>query len=254
MGNLSLKDEFRENGYVVIPQLFSSSEVDGWREDIISLSSLTPESLSDGDKSKQVMKWTKPSGPSIFPNFHDVIVHEGLLSKLREIFGEELKYLHHNDLHAGYGAHGWHRDNVFRGKSSSDRMGPDFDESSETYSVARVAIYLQTFEESGFKFGLVPQSHRKSPILLRLESSRIIDSIKNRLKIQDYFFTKTHWVKTTPGDVVIFDTRLLHRGGYTNGPKYSFYLGYGVQNSHFNRHWTYFSEFREDLNYQPPSG
>ena len=61
---------------------------------------------------------------------------------------------------------------------------------------------------------------------------------------QGLAFARARWIATEPGDVVIFDHRVLHCGGRTRGPKYSIYLGAGIQNDHFNRHWSYYRDLR----------
>ena len=87
------------------------------------------------------------------------------LASAREVLGPEAVYLHHNDLHAGYSSPGWHRDNVHR----TFGQGEDWDESTTPYRCARIALYLQTHAESGFKFGLIPGSHRRESRLVRWE-------------------------------------------------------------------------------------
>lgn len=244
VNNTSLSDEYRRKGYVILKSVFSNKEVSKWRKRIIELSGIT-----SGDfNSNNPPKWTKPSGPSNDRTFYDAILNKNLRDNLKQIFGKGVKYLHHNDLHAGFGAHGYHRDSVFRGTS-----GLDFEEKEETYQVCRVAVYLQSYEESGFRFGIVPGSHRNTSLVTRLESSPPILKIKKILGLPELILTKQHWIKVEPGDAIVFDTRCWHRGGIVNGPKYSFFIGYGVQNSHFNRHWHYYSKIRTDLHYRDPS-
>ena len=243
MDEMSLSDEYGKNGYVVIKSLFSKTDVDSWRDRIIQRSGITEKDFNSPDPPK----WTSPSGPSNDEVFFNAILNKNLIESLNEIFGQQVKYLHHNDLHAGFGAHGYHRDSVFRGTT-----GLDFDESNERYQVCRVAAYLQTFEESGFKFGIVPGSHKKTSFITRLETSRPISSLKRILNLPELIFTKQKWITVEPGDAIIFDTRCWHRGGVVKGPKYSFFIGFGIQNSHFNRHWSYYSDVRKDLNYSSP--
>lgn len=241
---MSISDDYRRNGYVVLKSLFSDDEISSWRSGIEQLSGISKDDFD----SEKPPKWARPSGPSTDGRFFSAILNNNLLNNLKQIFGKDLKYLHHNDLHAGFGAHGYHRDSVYRGTK-----GQDFEESEEPYLVCRVAVYLQTFEESGFKFGIVPRSHRKTSLMTRIETSAPFSKLKKLLGLPELIFTKQDWITTEPGDAIIFDTRCWHRGGLVTGPKYSFFIGYGVQNSHFNRHWKYYSEARPDLDYSPPS-
>ena len=91
-------------------------------------------------------------------------------------------------------------------------------------------------------------SSRVSPGSLGAPSTSVLDRSSDgdgaRLA-----FARARWIATEPGDVVIFDHRVLHCGGRTRGPKYSIYLGAGIQNDHFNRHWSYYRDLRSDLHY-----
>ena len=49
-------------------------------------------------------------------------------------------------------------------------------------------------------------------------------------------------LKTSPGDCIVFDQRLLHAGGVLRGakPKYSMFLAYGADNLHSRNHRAFF--------------
>ena len=49
------------------------------------------------------------------------------------------------------------------------------------------------------------------------------------------------WVATQPGDRILFDPRTLHSWSYITGPKYSMFLAFGVENSHYYNHHNYFT-------------
>jgi len=66
---------------------------------------------------------------------------------------------------------------------------------------------------------------------------------------QKMLFNKDKWIRTNPGDIIIFDPRLLHRGSYITGPKYSMFIAYGIENEHYTNYNDYYLKTRKDLNY-----
>jgi len=170
---------------------------------------------------------------------------------MRDVLGPDVRYLPHNDLHLGFSSFAWHRDSVNRDVG----IGPDWDESVDPYRIARVGIYLQRFEESQFKLGLIPESHRPKAALTPAEQRRIglrtskVANVFSGLSGVDLVGGDAEWVGTEPGDAVIFDPRILHTGSKFHGVKYSMFLAYGIENSHFRHHWHYYLHVRTDLGY-----
>jgi hypothetical protein len=139
----SLRSQFSTHGFAVVRGLLPAPEVAFYTARL--------KELAGGRK-----RWTAPDGVNRHPDFWDVLFHERLLSAVREVLGPEVRYLPHNDLHLGFSSFSWHRDSVTREVGS----GPDWNESSEPYRIARVGIYLQRFDDSGFRLGFVKGSHR----------------------------------------------------------------------------------------------
>src|SRR5262245_35792303 len=134
----SIRDRFAEDGFVVVRSILPPSEVAFYIERL--------KELAGG-----AVRWTQPDGVNRNPAFWPIIFNERLLASVRQIFGRDVRYLPHNDLHLGFSSFSWHRDSVNRTFGN----GPDWDETREPYRIARVAIYLQRFEDSHFKLGLV---------------------------------------------------------------------------------------------------
>ena len=59
------------------------------------------------------------------------------------------------------------------------------------------------------------------------------------------------WVRTEPGDCVIFNQRIYHTASPTIGPKYAVYLSYATDNKHGRNHIAYYRHIRKDLRYGP---
>ena len=190
-----------------------------------------------------------PDGVSRTRDFWPLVLHDRLVSVARELLGPGACFLQHTDLHVGFSALGWHRDSVNR----TFGEGRDWDESREPYRLVRAGVYLQSHEESRFRLGVVPGTHRPGPASAerrRLESATGWQGRLRGLFAEDPLEREALWLKVGSGDCVLFDPRLLHSGTPFDGPKYSFFLAYGLPNGHFHRHRAYYRRRRADLAYQ----
>jgi hypothetical protein len=232
-------EKFHRDGYTVVRSLFSRKEIEFYKKQL--------DEQSLGRKEK----WTLPDGVCQYPAFWDIIFNEKILVNVRDLFGGEVKFLQHNDLHVGFSSFTWHRDNVCRDFG----VGPDWDESTEPYQLARVGIYLQE-SQGGFRLGLIPGTHRPDRWLSPKDHQEIerqlsgTSKIFNTLTFKDPLEDKAHWIATEPGDCVIFDPRTVHTGSEFKGTKYSFFIAYGIENQHFKNHYNYYRHLRNDLSYQ----
>lgn len=261
--------DFRRDGYVVIRGLLSDEEVQKYRVQIQSLSNLD-------DSSFATEHFECPDGVSKNRDFWPLIFQEQLVVAIRRLLGPTVRYTQHSDLHA-HRTGGWHRDCACRKYG----VGPDWSGNCGDYNVVRVAIYLQSFEESGSALGVVPGSHRfESRVRDRhLEYWRFRFGVERKLrKFGNKFgvcsrveppeermmmWTRENynpwltrpsypvWINTEPGDCIIFDQRLYHRASPIHGPKYAVYLSYSPENQHARNHLGYYRHFRKDLDYRP---
>ena len=255
--------QFEQSGFVVVKNLLSAQEVADYKAKLQQLSNLDDRV---GDRS-----WACPNGVSKNPQFWSLIWHPDLLAKIREIFGNSIRYTQHSDLHVHRDAPGWHRD-------SADRIygvGSDWDEGGDRYQVARVAIYLQSYSESGSSLVVIPGSHRyEEPLspdekklwtllqfpkrlqrFLPLKQSNFHPYLQSFIRTtpSKYFMqppTQPISIQTEPGDCIIFDTRLIHSGSPIRGPKYAVFLSYGADNKHSRNHLRYYLNTRTDLGYE----
>ncbi|MGE3472578.1 MAG: phytanoyl-CoA dioxygenase family protein [Vicinamibacterales bacterium] len=233
----TVADRFTEDGFVVVRHLLPPPEVAFYVERLRRLAGV-------------VARWTQPDGVNRNPDFWPIIFNERLLATVREILGPDVRYLPHNDLHVGFSSFSWHRDSVNRTLGD----GPDWDETREPYRIARIGVYLQRYEDSRFKLGIVKGSHRPGGRLSERHGrvSRRTGAAANvvsGLTGIDLVRGDADWIATEPGDCVIFDPRCLHTGSRFHGQKYSLFIAYGIQNSHFQHHWQYYLRLRPDLGY-----
>jgi len=244
----SLKDQFDRDGYVVVRQLLSAEETDAYRGLLRRHSG-----LDDSDFSKRFARsggWSKPDGVTSTPDFWPLIFNQGLLEVVRETLGPEARYTQHSDLHVHVGSVGWHRDSAHRAFGE----GPDWDESRAPYLIARVAIYLQSHAESGSALGVIPGSHRQDESSRRAageveRGAKLLRTLRIKEQLPPLLRTRRVWIKTDPGDCVVFNQRLLHTGNRIRGPKYAIFLSYGAPNEHARNHRRYYLEDRQELRY-----
>lgn len=197
--------------------------------------------------------WTQPDGVCRNPDFWPLIHNERILDAVRTILGPDIRFLQHNDLHVGFSSPGWHRDSVNR----TWGVGPDWDERESPYRLVRVGIYMQRYEVSHFRLGLIPGSHRPDKHLSP-EAHRAIErrsstlaGLVARVTRRDPLAGMADWFAPDPGDCVIFDPRVIHTGSDFEGTKYAAFIGYGVPNCHYHHHRHYYTHLRPDLGYQP---
>ncbi|EAQ81618.1 phytanoyl-CoA dioxygenase family protein [Blastopirellula marina] len=257
---------FERDGYSVIRSLLTEKEITEYRQQIQRLSG-----ICDTDYKNKV--FACPDGVSRNREFWPLIYSDRLVSEVEKLSGRSVRYTQHSDLHA-HRTGGWHRDCACR----QFGVGPDWDEREEPYQVVRVAIYLQSYEESGSALGVVPGSHRYEKALsdrewkiwLRRTRGSLFNRISRQIQglplvdipprrmtmwtkpAQDIATdepTQPVWIPTGPGDCVIFDQRLYHSASNIFGPKYAIYLSYSPENRHSRNHMGYYRHIRTDLGY-----
>jgi hypothetical protein len=249
-----LQVPFAEQGYAIVPRLLEPDEVETWTRRLEETSGLHRADFGRrtalGLKRRGVVgAWTCPDGVSRTRDFWPLVVHARLLEAVRAVLGADARFLQHTDLHVGFSAVGWHRDSVSRRRW----VGGDWDERQEPYRLVRVGLYLQTSQESRFRLGVVPGTHRSAVRDAEAEALESALGQAGRLRAlvlrRDPLAEQARWLDLGSGDCVLFDPRLVHSGSPIDGPKYSIFLAYGLPNAHFHRHRAYYRHQRPDLGY-----
>lgn len=253
----AMRKDFDEKGYVVVKAIFSPEEVSYYIDRMEKLSGITRAGMQGSEQWKGSGRgsggssWTLPDGVVKYRDFWPILMHERLVDTTRELLGPDIRMLQHNDIHVGFSAISWHRDSVNREYG----VGPDWDESDAPYRLVRCAIYLQTYEESSSRLGLIPGTHTppKGPVT---QAQKLNERKLKWLGAANYLSPKIQmaasnatWIATNPGDCIIFDPRLIHSGSYITGPKYSTFVAFGVENKHFFNHYNYYRHVRSELGY-----
>lgn len=258
------KEALKKDGYFILKNAITAKDIAEYRKHLEDLSGIKPDGFIDQHPIKAFFKrkkskkgvWAQPEGVSKNKVFWPLLWNDKVVSAIKKALGDDVHILHHNDLHVGFSASGWHRDSVDRQFGE----GKEWDESKEPYKLVRVGVYLQSYEESKFSLGVLPGTHkyeskwtifeRFTPLKLGI-FGRMLVALRYLLMGQNLLTHKAFWFKPTPGDAIIFDPRLLHNGKYPRGPKYSFFIGYGVPNSFYDYHENYYENVRKELKYQP---
>ena len=256
------KESFEKQGFFIVKNALSKDEVELYKKTLEELSGITSKDFIDQHPIKTLFKKTPPKlrfaqsdGVTKNKPMWPLLWNEKVVGVLNTLFTKPVHLLHHNDVHVGFSASGWHRDSVDRlyGK------GPEWDEAGDPYELVRVGYYLQSYDECKFSLGILPGTNKYESnwtIIERFLPSRLgkfgrmLVALRYLLIGQNLITHKAFWFKPEPGDAIVFDPRLLHTGTFPRGPKYSMFVGYGVPSTFFDRYSDYYENQRKDLEYK----
>ena len=235
--------DFERDGYHVIRGLLSAEEARRYRLFINRAFGLPEEELDNGRIAGEM--FTLADAVTKLPEFWPIIFNERLLATMRGLLGDDIRYTQHSDVHINHQGGRFHRDSACR----EFGQAPDWDEREAPYKVARVAIYLSDYRDSGSALIVLPGSHRRETRLNRLEYvawNKLRTALRRRGRNDwlPHIFLSARKVtlKTQSGDCVISDQRVMHAGGVPGGkmPKYSIFLAYGLNNRHSQNHRAFY--------------
>jgi len=193
--------------------------------------------------------------PELTKYIHDPRIVE----RVEACTGEAAFFVQQSDFHSNYVAHGWHRDAANR----EFGIGRDWDESEATYHVVKAMFYL---EGQDIALAILPRSHRinipPTDNWPDFNSYQILPR-GNVLDAPLYKDGIVHpvLVEGGPGDLLVFDIRLLHGGRILDPvyaqlhenlahPKTQVAIVYGSDNIHSQRFYSYTRFVRKDMEYQ----
>lgn len=230
--------EFDLNGYIVIKNVLSKGEI---KTIIPKIDNAFVDPKMIVSSPKGVIR----NGVVRNREIWNIIYHPKILKNIKNILGKEIKFLQHNSILKGFSASGWHRDSV----DKSYNTGNDWS-LTEPYRLLRVGLYLEDTKYSKFRLGFIKKSHAKKISILEKDNkfSNLIKAIEKRvakLFNVNYYFPflgNCQYLNIERGDMVIFDPRTFHRGTASINSKHAIIFAYGIENSHFKRHFQYFFE------------
>jgi hypothetical protein len=253
--NTPLTNQFKNVGYLHLKNSIPSGLIASTTQALLHLYE------TKRDSSQDTLKWGYRHGVSLEPMLWELVRSRAIAESVRDALGaRQLAYLEDSDLKVWerQPASGWHRDS----------MSPRFGQGTEwgvdgRYQIARIALYLQP-ESDAFEWGCIPGSHvrerlatawerlfwpRVLPVRERAVSSRLneIKPFRDRLWIRSDRWkllplppTEPVWIRTAPGDIVVFDPRLIHVGGHVPYRKWAVFFSMGAKNEHSRYHRDYF--------------
>ena len=193
------------------------------------------------------------------PELTKYIYDPRIVERVKACTGEIVYFVQQSDFHSNYVAHGWHRDSANREFGT----GHDWDESEATYCVVKAMYYL---EAQDIALAVLPRSHRinipPTDNWTDFKSYQVLPQA-NVLDIPLFEDGNIQpvLVEGAPGDLLVFDIRLLHGGRVLDPvyaqlhknlahPKSQVAIVYGSDNIHSRRFYSYTRFVREDMGYQ----
>jgi hypothetical protein len=242
-GAKSNVQQLDERGFVLIRNLLSATEVETFRSQLLQSAGVQEGKIDPN------VRWCLPDGPNKHSEWWPLITHPRLVQVMHELIGPDVRYLRTADLQVNNNRSVWHRDNTCR----QFGIGPDFDESRVKHQVYRVGVYLNSYAESRSSLGLIPGSHRRESAFTRFElhwweRARVV--MRKPYLLPHLLSVRPVWLKFEAGDVLIFDSRVLHTPSHIRGPRLAVYLSYGANNQHSRNFWKYYVRDRTNLGYE----
>ena len=200
---MNYKEKFEKFGFVIIRDAFSEKECALYKEtalnyfldDFGKLTRNLNPNYRDGNESTKPLAFNY----DYFEPLYSIFTNEKLRKAFDQITNNKTMFLHHSDVHVDTVAgKGWHRDSI---NNSDGRAGKKWKDmyitkdiesqvDGEKYCIVRAAFYLQEHTSNQDGLFVIAGSHLNDK------------------------FNKEMYVKTKTGDVILFDARLLHRGGH----------------------------------------
>ena len=243
-----MKAEFQDKGFIHIPSLLSEEEVKHFTDILMGYKNLGAYKEDEG--------YVIPDGITTQDEFWPLIYNEKIISILKNIFGDNPKYVRHSEVacdsaitgnYEGFRyLTGWHRDHRYRGETLKIYGEKVFDESKYPFKIAKIGIYLNSHEENNSPTVFYPRSHRAEYSCSSFESrlfsifKKIISfPLRSKAYIHIPYVRKYKKIslpvkpiefRPQRGDAVIFDVRLLHAGSPRSGPRKILWFDYGIEN------------------------
>lgn len=249
---MDLVADFKKNGFVILPQVFSPTEVADYRTQLAEIFSKSPERPGD----RQNIRFDPLPHHA---GLRKTLAKKPVIEALTKLLGAGFLLLPEVSIHDSGLYGGWHRDT-----GSQESVGKRFHFSSD-YNVVNVAIYFQdNHPKYGGGLDIVPGSHltKSSWWQNQKASNRKIKFVLSHLDKRNLIPKSImhgrkgqYSIPSKAGDVVIFHTHCEHRPTHPKiDPlppeyrKFALFLLFSSNNAHA-RNYVDFIRTRPDYLY-----
>ncbi len=194
------REAIQRDGYVVLKSVFTKDQLEEWTEDILRFTKSQRQIQNAGGITiPDFLRW--PALQSVGSIKDTPLIH----AALTEIFGgTDYRFCQHNDIGINRLCP-LHKDKL-NGPYAKYQVTPIWsDLSGQKHEIVKVLTYLQDHSQNKDGLWLVPGSH-------------LITEIHGRGAI---------YIATEPGDVLIFDQRINHRGMDKQVPETRILVSFG---------------------------
>ncbi len=221
-----LLQDMERDGFILLRNVLTSDEIDKMRSAIYEY--LNNNDIAHkgflGDKKSGRWSLVQPDALNLIPDMRWILRNSLIKDVMTLLLGETPAYCHHSDAHFNW-IGGWHRDSIAKASYFDFCANNDIfsEEATTGYRVYKVAIYFQDHTQNKGGLNVCPGSHR-------------CDGPKTD-------FPNEQHIDTRKGDVIIFNTKLYHRGltdkqivkspAFLQGEdRMSIFYTFGVQNKY----------------------
>ena len=227
--NMTKKEEFRKNGYIVIKNIFDKDEIISLRkscyEAFTKLGSKSNSSNINLESNRQIFNEEFTKNPDLL----NPIFKKSIVDAVREVLGDD--YISFADFSLNNNLHSpiWHTDSQSMGFSTKYLYNSSF-------NIAKLGLYLQEDDETyGGQLDIIPGSHLPSflgvdsPISIKSRYGKVSKLQLLAIKIRNKFLKKMS-VNVPVGDIILFHGLLWHRSSQPNWSKLNQIDSFGIKN------------------------
>ncbi len=244
-----LPELFNKNGFVLLRGFFE-------KEKSLELAARLREEVGEarfGDSLCDALNLLDSASAELF--------NQDLIATVEGVLQAPMKFLQVCDVQTDHNRDNWHRDSACRKFGTAD-----WDETKERYRTAKAIIYLD-IQRAGL--AVVPGSHKIETRLGHVSNElKAYDLVRQSDNCRRALFAerpeRPAMLEMGPGDVLLFDERLLHCGRRLNAsgqefsesfsyPKTTLAYVFGAENRHSWRFHSFFRHQRPELGYKPLS-
>lgn len=222
-------EEFRKNGYVVLKNVLTISEIKELRKlsYVLFENKYAKMGANFSNTSEDRLLYAKTFIDN--PKLIDSLFKKNIIDQIKEVFGDDyvtfVQYSLGDNLHSPV----WHNDSQSQGFSTQYVYNTE-------YNIAKCGLYFQEDDKTyGGQLDIMPGSHLptflgvNSPFTLENRYGKVSKIQLFAMKIRDLFIKKIS-VNLPAGDILLFHGLLWHRASQPNWSKVKKIHTFGIEN------------------------